>query len=171
MEWRSNNRSWPPAVRLAGVLCLMIFVYVAGTGSALAQGPFSGFAGSWAGSGSVTFNNGASERIRCRSQYSTSSGDNALEQTLRCASASYQFQLNTDIKHSNGTISGSWTESTNDVSGQVTGQASDGRIRAVVKGSGFEASVAVTMAANSQSVRMRPQGEKVREVSIELQRN
>ena len=168
-QWKNRPRG--VVARLTGVLWLVLVLQVGETGAAVAAGPFAGFSGSWAGSGQVTFKNGSTEQIRCRARYTTSNGDNALEQTLRCASASYQFELNTDIAHANGRISGSWVESTNDVAGRISGEASDGRIRALVSGDGLSASVAVTMSANVQAVRMRPQDQKVREVSIELRKN
>ena len=171
MEQRAERRTWRLAARLISMFCPIAFVCVAATSVVMAAGPFAGFSGSWGGSGTITFKNGASERIRCRAQYDTSNGDNALEQTLRCASASYQFELKTDIRHSNGTISGSWKESTNDVSGSVSGQASDGRIRAFVSGAGLSASVAVSLSANAQALTMRPQDQRVREVAIQMRRN
>lgn len=172
MERLPQDRSWPLVARVVAFLPLVFVIHVAAIGVAAAAGPFAGFSGSWAGSGSVTFKNGAGERIRCQSQNTTSNGDNMLQQTLQCASASYQFKLNTEISHSNGKISGVWSESTQDVSGNVTGQASDGRIQAYVSGAGFSASVAVTLSGNGQAVRMRPQEDKrVREVSIEMRRN
>jgi hypothetical protein len=170
MERHLDGSRRPVAARLIGRVSLAASLLVAASGAATAAGPFAGFAGTWEGAGSVAFKNGASERIRCRAQYETSSGDNVLTQQLRCASASYQFELNTEIRHSNGTISGSWVEAINAVKGNVSGEASEGRIRAFVRGEGVAASVAVTMGPDAQAVTMRPHDQRVAEVSIELRR-
>ena len=170
MERHLDGGRGPAVARLIGGMSLAVSLLVAASSAALAAGPFAGFAGTWDGAGSVVFKNGSSERIRCRAQYATSSGDNVLTQQLRCASTSYQFELNTEIRHSNGTISGSWVEEINAVTGNVSGEASDGRIRAFVRGEGVAASVAVTMGSDVQAVTMRPQDQRVAEVSIELRR-
>ena len=59
--------------------------------------PFAGLAGSWAGSGSISLSDGSKERLRCKATYQVSDGERRLQQSLRCASDSYRFDLNSDV--------------------------------------------------------------------------
>jgi hypothetical protein len=114
---------------------------------------------------------GAKERIRCRAQYQVASSGDALRQHLRCASASYNFDLSSDVKAQGGTLSGQWTESTRNTGGTVSGSVlSGGRIQAVVNGPGFSAALSLTTRGNQQSVRITSRGEQLTEVTITLSR-
>jgi hypothetical protein len=138
------------------------------TGSA---NPFRHFAGSWAGAGKVTLANGATERIRCRARYVVEPVGYGMSQHLRCASASYNFDLSSDVTLQGGTISGHWTESTRNTGGTVSGSLlGNGRIQAVVSGPGFSATLSVTTRGNRQTVQLVSQGEEVTQVSIALDR-
>lgn len=139
--------------------------------AAVASSPFSGLSGTWAGTGTVTLGNGEEERIRCRARYVVEAGGNALRQSLRCASASYNFDLSSDVFSRGGTISGQWSEATRNTGGSVSGSVlGDGRIQAVVSGAGFSAAISVTTRGNRQSVQLSSQGQEVTRVSISLRR-
>jgi hypothetical protein len=164
-------RAREAGVRLAAALSLIIAAQLAASGAAAAAGVFAGFSGNWGGEGSVVFTNGASERIRCRAIGRTSSGDNALQLELRCASASYQFDVDGRISNAGGNLSGTWTERQYDVTGRVSGTAAEGRFRAVVDAPSFGASVNMTTSGNALAVTIRPSEARVREVSMQLRRN
>src|SRR5258708_3030792 len=55
------------------------------------SGPFAGMAGNWAGGGTVTLDDGSSERIRCRASYQV--GGARMTMSLTCASDAYRFIL------------------------------------------------------------------------------
>jgi len=57
------------------------------------SGPFTGMAGNWSGGGTVTLDDGSTEKIRCRATYAVGAGGNGLNQRLLCASDSYKFDL------------------------------------------------------------------------------
>jgi hypothetical protein len=133
--------------------------------------PFRHFAGSWAGGGKVTLASGATERIRCRAQYVVEPVGHGMRQHLRCASASFNFNLSSDVTLQGGTISGQWSESTRNTGGTVSGSLlGNGRIQAVVSGPGFSATLSVTTRGNRQTVQLESQGEEVTQVSIALDR-
>ena len=54
-------------------------------------------AGNWSGAGTVTLDDGSTERIRCRASYAVGAGGNGLNQTLICASDSYKFNLSSNV--------------------------------------------------------------------------
>ena len=134
-------------------------------------GPFSGLAGYWSGGGAITLSDGSTERIRCRATYAVGESGAALNQTLSCASASYNLHVTANVVSNGGGLSGSWSESTHGVSGSISGRASRSGIQAYVSGAGFAASIGIREHGGGQSVTIRPQaGTDVQAVSVSLHR-
>ena len=133
--------------------------------------PFQNLSGSWAGGGTVTLANGSEERIRCRATYAVEPGGTGVRNQLRCASASYNFDLSSDLSHQAGTITGRWSEATRNTGGNVSGSVlGAGQIQAVVNGPGFSATLSVATRGSRQSVQLVSQGHEVTQVSITLHR-
>ena len=70
-----------------------------------AESPFANLNGSWSGPGVITLSSGAKERIRCRATYNVDQAGISLNLALRCASASYKFELDGSVSHANGAVS------------------------------------------------------------------
>jgi hypothetical protein len=141
------------------------------TGLAQGASPFAGMAGSWSGTGAITLASGSHERIRCRAVYESPSGGKTLALRLRCASDSYNFDLNANLTHNGDSVSGSWNELTRNVSGSVSGRASGGTIQAVVSAAVFSANLTLTTKGTRQSVSIRSQGTEFSEAAITLNRS
>ncbi|MGA9824559.1 MAG: hypothetical protein WBQ53_06900 [Methylocystis sp.] len=140
-------------------------------GFAEQAGLFSGLAGHWSGGGAITMSDGSTERIHCRATYAVAQTGAALNQTLSCASASYNLHITANVVSSGGGVSGSWSESTHSVSGSISGRANSSDIQAYVSGAGFSASIGIRTHGGAQSVTIRPQGgTDVRAMSITLRR-
>jgi len=137
-------------------------------GHAAPVGPFTGMAGSWSGGGSLTMANGAQERLRCRADYRVGGSGSEMQLGLRCASASYNFNLVGDVQSNGRAVTGSWSETTRNVRGTVSGRVSGGRIEVVARGDAFSASLSLVTQGNRQSVAIQPQGTEISEVSITL---
>jgi hypothetical protein len=153
-------------LRATGLLGMVAF---AGT-AAPSGGPFEGLEGVWGGSGVVTYASGTKERLRCRVQYVIAQNIDTLSQALRCASDSYNFQINALYVHQNGTITGNWDEKYLEISGTITGRASAGTISGNLHGPGFLASVEVDTNGTSQTVRIAAEGQEIREVAVEVRK-
>jgi hypothetical protein len=134
------------------------------------SGPFSGMAGSWSGNGRIDLEAGGSEPIRCRATYTVGRDGSTLEQQLRCASDSYRFEVSSSVQSQAGTLSGSWSEMTRNVTGQLSGRVAGGRIQAKVEAGGFAANLTVHTNGNSQSVSIVPQGSDVRLVAVTMRK-
>lgn len=119
------------------------------TGDPSFAGPFSPLAGSWAGSGTLTMS-GARERIRCRAIYFVSSGGEALQQILRCASDNFIIDVHSDVVEIDGKLSGTWQETSSGVSGSLSGVARAGAIRGFISGLGVTASLSLITHGRSQ---------------------
>ena len=98
------------------------------------SGPFSPMAGAWFGGGRVILSDGQVEHIRCRATDDVGRGGDLMQQHLRCASPSYNFDVRNTVTAHRGAISGSWEETTHNVGGQVVGTASADLVRARVEG-------------------------------------
>ena len=90
-----------------------------------AEGAFAGMTGYWSGGGTISVANGTSERIRCKAQYAVDGSGTNLNQSLRCASDSYKFEVSSNLANAGGTISGSWMETTRNAGGNVSGVSGD----------------------------------------------
>ena len=134
-------------------------------------GPFAGLSGSWAGDGSVTMSDGSRERIRCRATYSVPPMGTSLNQGLRCASDSYTFDVKSNVMAGDdGALSGTWSEATRQVAGDLTGTATGGSIQTSIQTLGFSAHLSVTTHGARQSVSIRPDSSDVQSVTIEMRR-
>jgi len=127
--------------------------------AALAQSaPFAGMAGVWSGNGTITLDGGAQERIRCKATYAVSSEGNGLNQALLCASDSYKFELKSDVLAKGGALTGSWAETTRNVSGSLEGSAGNGKFNVTVSAPAFTAKLTMTTNGNKQNVAITSEG-------------
>ena len=152
---------------LAAVLSFGIFTH---GGALAAETPFAHLAGSWAGQGKITVQNGSSERIRCRGTYRAGETGTSLTISLRCASDSYKFELASDVTYDNGNISGSWNETSRSVYGQISGRANANSITAQASAVGVTAAISIATRGNSQSVTIRSPGSEISEIAVTMAR-
>jgi hypothetical protein len=130
--------------------------------------PFAALAGSWSGAGRIDLQDGTSERIRCRASYSVGGDGLSFQQQLRCASDSYKFDVNSNVHSQGGSLSGTWSEATRNLSGKVSGNATASRIQARVDGGAFSAGLNVYTNGNQQGVTIVPQGTDVKGVTVTM---
>lgn len=136
----------------AGALAALLF-----SSSAFAvSGPFAEMAGVWSGSGTISLDSGASERIRCRATYAVSGDGTGLNQNLVCASDSYKFELKSDVLAKDGALSGTWSEITRNVGGSLEGRTGNGQFDVVVSAAAFKAKLSVTTKVTNRRFRSAP---------------
>ncbi len=160
----SASRSFGHAIRAAGVGAALLFSVSAGHAQ---TSPFAGFSGVWSGNGKVSLSDGSSERIRCRATYAVDASGRALQQTLRCASDSYKFDLSSNVTSDGNHISGSWSEASRNIVGNLQGTAGGGRIDVFVEASCFAANLTLRTNGNKQTVQISSKGE-IRGVNITM---
>jgi hypothetical protein len=131
--------------------------------------PFTAMSGSWAGSGTITTSNGNKERIRCRAKYDVDGGGANLDLTLRCASDSYNFELQSNVALNNGAVSGNWSENTRHVGGDIEGSASGNAISVRVSGV-ISATLGMSTNGNQQSISIQAPGTELQSVAISMSR-
>lgn len=162
--------SFESIARRAAVVAILGLSLVSTRSFAQSGQPFTGMSGVWSGKGSISLEGGAREAIRCRATYAVRNDGNALQQTLRCASDSYKIELTSNVVASGGKLTGTWSEATRNVSGDVEGTTSGGRFQVVVRAGTFSADLTLTTRGNSQSVVIRSESGEFTGANITLTR-
>jgi hypothetical protein len=108
--------------------------------------------------------------VRCRAVYNPTDGGQSLALRLRCASDSYNFDLNANLIQIGDVITGQWQEITRGVSGSLSGRASGASIQAVASSGPFSANLRLTTHGAELQVSIRIQGQELTEVAITLNR-
>ena len=177
-----SMNSNPASVMLrVAALALTIFVFSDGEsnaqsratqGSASSEGPFGQLAGSWSGSGTIDLSNGRHEPIRCRASYDVLEEQNKLQLNIHCASDSYNFDLRGSATYAAGAITGTWSESTRNAAGTMSGKVEGAGFQVVAKGPTFTANLNLVTRGDKQSVTIKSQDAKadVQGATITLQR-
>ena len=158
---------------LAGAACTAFALsLLSAPAHAQAGGTFAGLAGNWAGTGTILVADGSSERIRCRGTYTVGAGGSTLQQTLRCASDSYKFELSTDIHSSDGgNVSGLWSETTRNLNGTLEGRGSNGEFDVLVSANGFAAELNLKVSGARQTIAISSKNTDLRGLNISLTRS
>lgn len=159
-------RRLPPAAAILFLFAL----FATGLGPSTSQaqsGPFAGLAGNWAGGGSVTLDDGSRERLRCRASYAVA-GIN-MTMTLTCASDSYRFILSANVVDQGGAVSGTWSESSRNISGTLQGRGGGGNFEVIASTAGFNSNISLRTAGNRQSIGIRADSQ-FRAAAISLSR-
>jgi hypothetical protein len=152
------------AVKAGAVIAALVLS--TSTGQAQSR-PFAGFDGTWSGNGTVSLSDGSTERLRCRAEYKIDNTGLALKQTLKCASDSYKFDLNSSVTSQGDRISGEWNESNRNIFGSLQGTAGSGKIDVLVEAPGFTANLSLRANGNKQTVQISSKGD-IRGVSITM---
>jgi hypothetical protein len=141
-----------------------------GVALAAPASPFLALAGSWSGSGVISTTDGQQEQLRCRAAYDVDGGGDQLRLNLTCASASYKFDLASEVEYSGGAIRGSWTEASRNASGTLSGRAAGNHVEAAARGDSFSANLSLTTRGGRQTVSIQPQCGNITSVSLALNR-
>lgn len=154
---RGSNASRPVDTfavvrRLIFAVVTLFVAALSGSASYAQSGPFAGMAGVWAGSGTVTLDDGSTERIRCRETAAVGDGGNGLNLSLVCASDSYKFDLSGNVISDRGALSGYWSEASRNVNGSLQGRGGSGNFQVLATAAGFAAQLSLTTRGNRQSV-------------------
>jgi hypothetical protein len=131
----------------------VFFAASTAVGHAQSGGPYAGMAGNWAGGGTATLDDGSRERLRCRASYQVAGPK--MTMALTCASDAYKFNLGAEVLDQAGQVTGSWTESSRNISGILQGRGGGGNFQVVASTAGFNANISLRTVGNKQTVTMR----------------
>lgn len=151
------------------ILPVAVTIFNVASLSPCQAGPFTLLAGNWFGNGALTVG-GAQEAIRCRAVYIVSARGESLRQVLRCASDNYIIDVHADVVEQNGSLSGSWTETTSGASGAVSGFVRGPVIRGMISGPGFRAPLSLVTRGRLQHASISLGGSTVAQVVVTFHR-
>ena len=165
----THKKTLAYARRLIFAAATLLVAALWGSTSHAQSGPFAGLAGVWSGGGTVTLDDGSTERIRCRATYAVGAGGNGLQQTLTCASDSYKFNLTSNVVAQGSAVSGTWSETSRNINGSLEGRSGGGVFQVVASAPAFTANITLTTRGTKQSVVIRAES-VFRGASISLSR-
>jgi hypothetical protein len=160
-----------PSMVPRSLCAAIIAILLCSAAQAVETQPFAGFNGVWTGGGQVKLSDGTQERIRCRATYVEGDRGTSLQQSLRCASDSYNFELRSDVESRGSQISGNWNEITRNVGGTLSGRAQPGRFDVRVNNPSFNADLTLVTRENEQSVTIRSVGTQFAGATVSLRRS
>jgi hypothetical protein len=156
-------------LRRPSVAAALMMVFTLLAGGAAQAGPFSALAGAWAGGGVLTIS-GAREPIRCRAIYFVADGGESLRLILRCASDSYNIDVNADAVAHGGRFSGTWSEQTSGTNGTLGGVVRGAIIEGAISGVGVSAPLLIVTHGHSQHATISLGGPSVAVVIVNFRR-
>jgi hypothetical protein len=128
---------------------------VHGTVLADPASPFKDLPGRWVGDGRLGFKDGKFETVKCRATYFLSDDGVELKQNIRCASASGNVEVKSEIKHAGDQLSGKWNELIYNVGGDLSGQVTPAGFRITVRGEGLTANMEVIVREGKQIIEIQ----------------
>ncbi len=154
------------------VLTAAAFMLAASSAYSQTANPFTKFGGNWVGSGLLYLSNGTKERLRCRAGFTPADMFNivSLKLEIRCAGDSYKFELQSELNHNSGSVSGTWSEDTRGMSGRINGRINGDLIAANVESQTFNATLELVNQGEKQTVRIQSPGSEITDVLIGLNR-
>jgi hypothetical protein len=134
LGWAVVRRGFARGSLAALAMTLVVTTAPAVDAAPQAVGPFASLEGWWGGAGRLRFKDGRNEDVKCRATYIIEGDANTLKQTIRCASGSGKIEVKSTVAHSNGKLSGEWTEQMYNVNGVLDGEVTPRGFRVTVKG-------------------------------------
>ena len=151
-------------------LTLIAFFLTSAPAFAQSSPSLKNYAGNWVGSGTLSHENGQTERIRCQVGYALRTSS-TLQQTLDCKSDNTSFELVSSIADQGGRLSGDWLEKTRNAHGAFVGVLSQAGIQGNVQGTGFAAAIAIGLRGNKQTIAINSRGGDIKDLRLVLARS
>ena len=73
-----------------------------------------------------------------------------MEMILTCASDAYRFNLLAAVVAQGGEVSGTWSETSRNVGGNIQGRGAGGSFQVIAQAAGFNSSIALKTTGNKQ---------------------
>lgn len=117
--------------------------------------PLDRLVGRWVGEGFLGIKDGKSESVKCRVTYIPAGSTSQLRQTVRCASAGGSIEVQSTIVYFAGAISGTWSELTRNMRGDLGGKVTPRGFQVMVTGTDLSASMNVVINGPRQIIEIQ----------------
>ena len=148
-----TSNFWSSARRLIFAAVAFFLTALAASTSYAQSSAFAGMAGNWRGSGTVSLDDGSSERIRCRATYKVFGA--SMDMSLTCASDAYKFNLLAAVVAAGGEVTGTWSETSRNVGGNIQGRGAGGSFQVIAQAAGFSSNISLKTTGNKQHIAMK----------------
>ena len=125
-------------------------------------------AGSWGGSGRITYTDGSSEGISCSAFYS--GAGNELRMAIQCRSDKNPIHIRSKLRIDGKRATGDWEERTFNASGSASGTADGSSLSLNVSGGGFSGTMSVSFSKSSHSVTISTKGIAMSRATMQMSR-
>lgn len=143
------------------VMAALVFVVAFASGlapaAAITEGEplFVQLAGRWTGEGMLGFRSSPAEHVKCRATYFVNDAKDELKQTIRCATSAGSVEVLSNIKNTDGALSGHWQETTRNFAGDLKGQLTPKGLRIAVIGTDLNANMDIVVKGDRQVVEIQ----------------
>ena len=111
--------------------------------------------GRWTGEGRLGFAEAKFEHVKCRVTYLRTETPGQLKQNIRCASASGNIEVLSELQQNGAELTGHWTETVRNMNGELTGQITPTGFRVEIKGSDLQANMDIMARGERQLVEIQ----------------
>lgn len=123
--------------------------------SAVGVSPLEGLAGRWVGEGRLGVKGNATEKVKCRVTYTYAKSTDQLKQSIRCASAGGNVEVQSLVTHTGGKLTGTWQELVRSWSGDLTGAVTPRGFKVRVRGESLTANMDIIVIGTRQVVEIQ----------------
>jgi len=111
--------------------------------------------GRWTGEGRLGFAEQKFENVKCRVTYLRTDQPGQLKQNIRCASPSGNIEVLSELQQNGTALSGKWTETVRNMSGNLEGQVTPTGFRVEIKGADLQANMDIIARGPRQLVEIQ----------------
>lgn len=111
--------------------------------------------GRWTGEGRLGFAESKFENVKCRVTYLRTEQTGQLKQNIRCASASGNIEVLSELQQSGVELTGKWVETVRNMNGELAGQVTPTGFRVEIKGTDLNAHMDIMVRGTRQLVEIQ----------------
>jgi hypothetical protein len=125
------------------------------TAKAVDLSPFDPLVGRWVGEGRLGVRDNATEQVKCRVTYARATTGDQLRQSIRCASAGGNVEVQSLVSHAAGQLTGTWKELVRNWSGNIEGAVTPKGYRVAVRGKDLNANMQIVLVNTKQVIEIQ----------------
>lgn len=152
---RSARRGQLRLLLLTGAMLLAWVPAHTAPAGAVDVSPLEKLVGRWVGEGRLGVRDNPTESVKCRVTYIHSRAEDQLKQSLRCASAGGNVEVQSVVAHVAGSLTGSWKELVRNMSGDLSGTVTPRGFRVAVRGEGLNANMDIVLVGTKQVIEIQ----------------
>jgi hypothetical protein len=132
-----------------------IHVRSASPALAVEVSPLETLAGRWVGEGRLGVKGNPTEKVKCRVTYIYEKADDRLKQSIRCASASGNVDVQSSVTRAAGKLTGTWQELVRNWSGELSGTVTPRGFKVQVRGDSLTANMDIAVVNSRQIIEIQ----------------